>query len=137
MSHAVWFRTPLRCLQCGAMTGARETRLHSAGLNPDPIDDFVESGAVLALEAGDFETGYRVLRAPGADETTLLALETWACRHCGSQEWAVLTFERLDPQHVRWQGAVAVALTPELVRSVHYVSHDIGDRMTTGNTAAG
>jgi hypothetical protein len=122
MSHAIWFRAPMHCLDCGAMVDARSTRLHTSGLNPDPVDDFVEPGAELPLESGDFGAGYFVRREPAAPGEELLALEHWGCPVCGREQWALLRFERLDERRVRWLSAEPVRLTPELVQRVHYVS---------------
>lgn len=118
---AIWFDAPLTCLSCGGAIDARKTFLHTPHFGSDSTDTHVRPGGVLDVSIDDFQEAYFTVHDPGANPEVRV-LEQWRCPLCTRAQWARLEFQRQDAGHYRFVAAEAVPLTPDVVRSVHFVS---------------
>ncbi|MCW5804060.1 MAG: hypothetical protein KIT31_16935 [Deltaproteobacteria bacterium] len=50
------------------------------------------------------------------------ALEQWRCSKCRSPQWAILEFERIDEDNVRFIGATPTLLTEQSLEGVNYIT---------------
>lgn len=88
-----WYRVPLRCLACGAITPALRSRLYSCGLSPDVRGIEVSPGDLLPVADGDFDIGFFRLRSSRRPAgAALRAVETSPCGACGMAQYALVTF---------------------------------------------
>jgi len=121
MSHAVWFYVTLICGNCGAEVHDGESNLHTPGLLPDPVDRITRENDLIEAEPIDFPEAYFEIGKP-EQGGEVRALEQWSCPICNAVQWARLEFRQEDAEHFRFIKAQTVALTPEILRHMHYAS---------------
>ena len=121
MPNSVWYTSPLTCLRCRETTAARESRLHSDALNPEPGDGWLAPGDVLDAGLPDLADAF-VPTARWPPKGRLLALEGWTCLACGSDQVALVQFEDMGAPGWRLLSVQTVTMTPELLSRVHGVS---------------
>jgi hypothetical protein len=125
MSHAVRFRVPLTCTNCGSLNDERTVHLYTSGLGQELADTSASPGEILDLELVDFEDGYFTLRQPTDDESTVVALEIWDCRMCLRCQVARLLFHRVGLLHWQFVDAQVVPLSTAVLDEAHFVSRKL------------
>jgi hypothetical protein len=88
-------------------------------------------GSVLQADDSDFKDAYLMQTSPS--DSVFVALEEWGCSSCKRAQWARLRFERLDAEHVRFLDATTVALSPDTIRGVHYITRFIDVWINSGD----
>jgi hypothetical protein len=81
----------------------------------------VYPGELVEVSREELEDGYFMLSDPGADPD-IRVIEQWSCPVCHHAQWARIDFHREDSEHYRFVSARTVALTPETLAGVHFVS---------------
>lgn len=126
MSHAIWFNIPLTCPDCGQLINGQETRLHTAGLNPEAIDRWVRPGEVINAYLDDFTDAYLQLNDVSGGNS-IQCLEQWRCPICKTTQWARLEFRQEAEDAFRFISATAVVLSADEVTPMHFISRSLPD----------
>ncbi|MBL8627490.1 MAG: hypothetical protein JNK64_39770 [Myxococcales bacterium] len=137
MSHTVRFKVPLTCTYCGSLNPANAIRLYTSSLGQDAADAELVLGGAIELELLDFADGFYTLQPPTGDVAAIAAVELWGCRACSRMQPARLDFGRVDADCWRLMSVSSVALTPEALANVHYLSRKLEEYAPEPNEPPG
>ncbi len=125
MSHTVRFKVALTCTYCGSPNPANAVHLYTSSFGQDPVDAELSLGGIIELELLDFADGFYTLQPPAVDVSAVAAVELWGCSSCDRMQPVRLDFRRVERDFWRLESVSPVALTPEALANVHYLSRKL------------